>query len=154
MDTCNPRAVTTWVGIECLIEGEWGDGGEIGSPELSLTGRNARAEAVTSCPYSVEVWCLTGRVGSFSCRGHVDRSKASPHYKYGTSIAIEGWIEDRNESAMVIEIEKGIGTAAESRTGIYGRNRTEARTRNETGNGTNIGTETNSGTGIKIRNMT
>ncbi|GBP13498.1 hypothetical protein EVAR_4243_1 [Eumeta japonica] len=57
MDTRNLKEVTialqaSWVGVEYLMEGEWGDGKGSGLPEFSLTERNATMEDITS---------LTGR---------------------------------------------------------------------------------------------
>ncbi|GBP14558.1 hypothetical protein EVAR_74123_1 [Eumeta japonica] len=95
MDTRNLLGVTSGLpasrmGIKYLWKGEWTDGGEgvmnwgirrwtgSGLPKLSLTGRKATEEALTSRLYSVRVWCLTGRTGPFLCCSHVDHSMALP----------------------------------------------------------------------------
>ncbi|GBP23108.1 hypothetical protein EVAR_13128_1 [Eumeta japonica] len=60
MNIRKPKRVTCallapWVRIEYLIEMEWGDGGECGPPELSLSGRNETAEVATSRQYPDKV---------------------------------------------------------------------------------------------------
>ncbi|GBP00453.1 hypothetical protein EVAR_995_1 [Eumeta japonica] len=62
------------VGNTKPVEGECDDEEGLGPPEISLTGRNATAEAVTSRLYFIRVLHLTGRTNPFLCYSKVDHN--------------------------------------------------------------------------------
>ncbi|GBP45264.1 hypothetical protein EVAR_29012_1 [Eumeta japonica] len=83
MDICNPKEATDalpvfWVGIGYLMEREWGNRRSSAPSKLSLYGRNARAETVTSRLYSMRVW-FRRRAGPFPRCGPADHTAALPH---------------------------------------------------------------------------
>ncbi|GBP72777.1 hypothetical protein EVAR_4661_1 [Eumeta japonica] len=79
MDTRNVRGVTcalpAFFGGNTIYNGrgsgQWTGRGWKGSPEFSLTGRNASAETTTLSTYSVRVWFLTGMAGPILCCSQV-----------------------------------------------------------------------------------
>ncbi|GBP13128.1 hypothetical protein EVAR_93095_1 [Eumeta japonica] len=87
MDSSNPRRLTSelsasWEGIGYVMKGDRTNKREKASekPKLSLTGRNATAEAATLRPHSLvfHQWYFTDRAGPFLCCNQVGLSMALP----------------------------------------------------------------------------
>ncbi|GBP50118.1 hypothetical protein EVAR_17379_1 [Eumeta japonica] len=106
--------------IRYLMEGEWGTRRGSGSPELSPTERNLKAED-TSRLYSVKVWRENDRAGSFSCfkqRAHAagSRSRAFITTLKGTPLLNPS---QNREASRVLNLENLEANASLMQTGVY-----------------------------------